>query len=41
MTTMKVENSVYKDLFTPELMLLSDIFKKYGYEIRMAGGAVR
>jgi tRNA nucleotidyltransferase (CCA-adding enzyme) len=31
----------FKSIFTPELQTLSDIFKKYNYELRIAGGAVR
>jgi tRNA nucleotidyltransferase (CCA-adding enzyme) len=38
---MKLESSLYKEIFTPELITLTSLFKKYGYEIRMAGGAVR
>lgn len=28
-------------LFTPELIALAEIFKKNGFELRVAGGAVR
>ncbi|XP_011504428.1 PREDICTED: CCA tRNA nucleotidyltransferase 1, mitochondrial isoform X2 [Ceratosolen solmsi marchali] len=31
----------FKSLFTPELIHLSNIFKKYNFELRIAGGAVR
>jgi hypothetical protein len=35
------ENPVFKSIFSPELNTLVDIFKKYNYEIRLAGGPVR
>jgi len=38
---MQLESVIFKEIFTPELTLLVDLFTKYGYEIRMAGGAVR
>uniref|UniRef100_A0A0K0EIE3 Poly A polymerase head domain-containing protein n=1 Tax=Strongyloides stercoralis TaxID=6248 RepID=A0A0K0EIE3_STRER len=31
----------FKELFTPELIQLSNLFKENGFEIRIAGGAVR
>lgn len=31
----------FKSIFTPELEELASIFKRYNYEIRVAGGAVR
>lgn len=31
----------FKSLFTPELNVLADIFKRNDYELRIAGGAVR
>ncbi|CRK98758.1 CLUMA_CG012009, isoform B [Clunio marinus] len=37
----KLENDLFKSIFTPELNRLVDLFKKHGYEIRIAGGAVR
>lgn len=37
----KLESPYLKDVITPELNQLSDLFHKYGYEIRIAGGAVR
>lgn len=38
---MKLDTPIFKNLFNDELNSLSDLFKKYGYEIRIAGGAVR
>uniref|UniRef100_A0A914CCT3 Uncharacterized protein n=1 Tax=Acrobeloides nanus TaxID=290746 RepID=A0A914CCT3_9BILA len=41
---MKLEGEISKNfyaLFTPELNKLSELFQKYNYEMRMAGGAVR
>ena len=37
----KLDSSEFRALFSPELKILEDTFKKYGYEIRIAGGAVR
>lgn len=37
----KLDTSVFKSIFTKNLVDLVDIFKKYNYEIRIAGGAVR
>ena len=39
--TMKLETPSFKVLFTPELNTLIELFNKYGYELRIAGGAVR
>lgn len=38
---MKLESPEFKALFTPELTSLVSLFKEYGYELRIAGGAVR
>lgn len=38
---MKLDSPEFKSLFSEELKCLISIFKEYGYEIRMAGGAVR
>ncbi|XP_043496139.1 CCA tRNA nucleotidyltransferase 1, mitochondrial isoform X3 [Polistes fuscatus] len=38
---MKLDNSIFHSLFTPELNVLSELFKKYNYPLRIAGGAVR
>ncbi|KAK4884798.1 hypothetical protein RN001_001069 [Aquatica leii] len=38
---MKLNTPEYKSIFTDELMLLVSLFKEYGYELRIAGGAVR
>lgn len=38
---MKVQSSVFDNMMTPELKKISDVFEKYNYEIRIAGGAVR
>ena len=38
---MKVPKDKVLECMTPELNILAEIFSKYGYEIRMAGGAVR
>lgn len=37
----KLDNELFKSIFTPELVQLVDVFKKYNYELRIAGGAVR
>jgi len=39
--TMKLESDKFKNVLTPELMTLSGLFIKHGYELRIAGGAVR
>jgi tRNA nucleotidyltransferase (CCA-adding enzyme) len=38
---MKIDTPEFKALFSPELKTLASIFKEYGYELRIAGGAVR
>ncbi|KAJ8942313.1 hypothetical protein NQ318_005305 [Aromia moschata] len=38
---MKLESPEFKSIFTQELNALVSLFKEYGYEIRIAGGAVR
>lgn len=38
---MRLDTPEFYSIFTPELRILSGIFKKYNYEIRIAGGAVR
>ncbi|XP_030753461.1 CCA tRNA nucleotidyltransferase 1, mitochondrial isoform X2 [Sitophilus oryzae] len=38
---MKLESPEFRSIFTDELKALIDLFKKYNYEIRVAGGAVR
>lgn len=37
----KLDNELFKSIFTPELEYLAEIFSKYNYEVRIAGGAVR
>lgn len=37
----KVDTPEFRSIFTPELEALVDMFKKYNYELRIAGGAVR
>lgn len=37
----KLDNELFQSIFTTELKDLLGIFKKYDYEIRIAGGAVR
>jgi tRNA nucleotidyltransferase (CCA-adding enzyme) len=37
----KLDNELFKSIFTTELNDLLAIFKKYNFEIRIAGGAVR
>ena len=39
--TMKLDTPQFRALFTPELVKLTELFKTYGYELRIAGGAVR
>lgn len=39
--THRIESEHYPTIFTPELQKLIDLFKKYDYELRIAGGAVR
>lgn len=38
---MKLDTPEFHSILTTEVNALSDIFKKYNYEIRVAGGAVR
>lgn len=38
---MKLDSPVFKSILTPEINYIFDLFKKYNYEIRIAGGAVR
>ncbi|KAJ9601542.1 hypothetical protein L9F63_000285 [Diploptera punctata] len=38
---MKLDSPEFKALFTPELVSLVSLFKEYGHELRIAGGAVR
>ncbi|KAL3079261.1 hypothetical protein niasHS_013655 [Heterodera schachtii] len=35
------ESDAFRSLFTPELTRLSQLFERHGFEIRIAGGAVR
>ena len=37
----QLETPLFKQVLTDELILLSNIFKKNNYELRIAGGAVR
>ncbi|XP_037949379.1 CCA tRNA nucleotidyltransferase 1, mitochondrial [Teleopsis dalmanni] len=37
----KIDSPEFRSIFTPELNALIEIFTKYNYEIRIAGGAVR
>lgn len=38
---MKLDSPEFRSVFTPELQALASLFKKYDYELRIAGGAVR
>ncbi|KAK3931401.1 CCA tRNA nucleotidyltransferase 1, mitochondrial [Frankliniella fusca] len=38
---MKLDSKEFKGIFTPELEILTNIFSKHNFEIRIAGGAVR
>lgn len=38
---MQLDTPEFKSMFTKELVTLVSLFKEYGYEIRVAGGAVR
>ncbi|XP_029663657.1 CCA tRNA nucleotidyltransferase 1, mitochondrial isoform X1 [Formica exsecta] len=38
---MKLDCPEFHSVFTPELQTLADLFKRYNYELRIAGGAVR
>ncbi|XP_020298480.1 CCA tRNA nucleotidyltransferase 1, mitochondrial isoform X2 [Pseudomyrmex gracilis] len=37
----KLNSPEFRSIFTPELLTLANLFKKYNYELRIAGGAVR
>lgn len=37
----KLDNPLFHSIFTPELNILAELFKKYNYELKIAGGAVR
>lgn len=39
--TMKLDSPEFHSIFTPELHILVELFKKHDYELRIAGGAVR
>lgn len=39
--TMKLDTPEFHQLFTPELTQLKSLFDKHGFELRIAGGAVR
>jgi tRNA nucleotidyltransferase (CCA-adding enzyme) len=38
---MKIDTPEFKALFSLEMKTLASLFKEYGYELRIAGGAVR
>jgi len=38
---MKIDETALNSIKTPDLLKLSDIFVKYGHELRLAGGIVR
>lgn len=38
---MKLDTPVFKSIFSEELNTLARLFERYGFEIRIAGGAVR
>ncbi|EZA62403.1 hypothetical protein DMN91_010686 [Ooceraea biroi] len=38
---MKLDSPEFRSVFTPELQTVAELFKKYDYELRIAGGAVR
>lgn len=38
---LKLDNDLFKSIFTPELHSLVEVFKKHDFELRIAGGAVR
>ena len=38
---MKIDTPEFHSIFTPELNTLAELFSKYGYELRIVGGAVR
>ena len=41
LTTMKIADGQMSHVLRPGVVKLVDIFKRHGYEIRVAGGAVR
>lgn len=41
MKTMSLQSPILDNLMTSEMKKLCDLFEKYNYEIRIAGGAVR
>lgn len=41
MKTMSLQSPILDNLMTPEMKKLCDLFEKYNYELRIAGGAVR
>lgn len=38
---LKLDTKEFRSIFTEEVCKLKEIFDKYGYEIRLAGGPVR
>lgn len=38
---MKLDTPAFRSVFTPELQIIADLFKKYDYKLKIAGGAVR
>lgn len=38
---LKINQEIFKQLITPELDFLNELFKKHNYELKIAGGAVR
>src|SRR5208283_3059727 len=41
LTTQKINTPEYRNLLTPSLVKLAELFKSNKYELRVAGGAVR
>jgi hypothetical protein len=41
LNTMEISKELIDQIMTPEVVSLAALFDKYGYELRMAGGAVR
>uniref|UniRef100_A0A8R1UQF2 Hpo-31 n=1 Tax=Pristionchus pacificus TaxID=54126 RepID=A0A8R1UQF2_PRIPA len=39
--TMKIDSAEFQSLFTPDLQVLRGLFEKEGFQLRIAGGAVR
>ncbi|XP_047353957.1 CCA tRNA nucleotidyltransferase 1, mitochondrial isoform X1 [Vespa velutina] len=37
----KLDGPIFHSIFTPELNILSELFKKYNYTLRITGGAIR